>query len=46
MELGRRDEAKAAFEAAAGAAKDPNMGRVAQLWLVRASRDAAAPAGG
>lgn len=46
MELGRRDEAKAAFEAAAGAATDPNMSRVARLWLARASRDAAAPAGG
>lgn len=46
MELGRRDEAKAAFEAAAGAATDPNMSRVARLWLARAMRDAAVPAGG
>jgi uncharacterized protein HemY len=47
MELGRRDEAKAAFEAAAGAATDANMARVARLWLARATReDAPAPAGG
>lgn len=47
LELGRRDEAKAAFEAAAGAATDPNMARIARLWLARATRDdTAAPAGG
>lgn len=46
MELGRRDEAKAAFEAAVGAAKDSHMGGIARLWLARTTRDAAAPAGG
>jgi tetratricopeptide (TPR) repeat protein len=47
MELGRRDEAKAAFEAAAGAAADARMARVARLWLARATReDAPAPAAG
>ncbi|MBX3704214.1 MAG: tetratricopeptide repeat protein [Steroidobacteraceae bacterium] len=46
MELGRSEEAKAAFEAAAGAAKDPNMARLARLWMARAARETAAPAGG
>lgn len=44
--LGRRDEARAAFEAAVGAAKDASMARVARLWLARAARDdAPQPAG-
>ncbi|MBM2853751.1 MAG: Tetratricopeptide repeat protein [Steroidobacteraceae bacterium] len=47
MELGRRDEAKAAFEAAAAAAgANAYMARIAGLWLVRAGRQDAAPAGG
>jgi len=47
MELGRRDAAKAAFEAAAGAATNPSMGGIAKLWLARVARDATpAPAGG
>lgn len=46
MELGRHDEAKAAFEAAATSTANANMGSIARLWLARATRDAAAPAGG
>ncbi len=47
MELGRRDEARAAFEAAAAAAgANAYMARIAGLWLVRAGRQDAAPAGG
>jgi uncharacterized protein HemY len=46
MELGRRDEAKAAFEAAASVTTDTNMARTARLWLARAARaEAAAPTG-
>ncbi len=45
MELGRRDEARAAFEAAAAAAPaGSHMARIASLWLGRAVRTDAAPA--
>jgi len=47
MELDRRDEARAAFEAAAGAAgANAYMVRIAGLWLALAGRQDAAPAGG
>jgi len=47
MELGRRDEAKAAFEAAATAAgANVYMARIASLWMALAARQDAAPAGG
>ena len=46
MEVGRRDEAKAAFEAAAAAAgANAYMKRIAGLWLSRAGRQQPAPAG-
>lgn len=47
MELGRRDEAKAAFQSAATVAgANRYLARIAGLWLVRAARqDAAAPGG-
>ncbi len=47
MELGRRDEAKAAFEAARTAAgANAHMARIAGLWLSRLGRpDPAPPAG-
>jgi tetratricopeptide (TPR) repeat protein len=39
MELGRRDEARAAFEAASAAAAEGSpMKRIANLWLARATR--------
>jgi hypothetical protein len=47
MELGRRDEARAAFEAARAAAPaGSHMARVADLWLTRVTRVDPAPAGG
>jgi tetratricopeptide (TPR) repeat protein len=47
MELGRRDEARAAFEAAAAAAPaGSHMARIAGLWLARTSRPEPAPSGG
>jgi len=47
MELDRRDEAKAAFEAAAAAAGvNVYMTRIAGLWLALAGRKLEAPAGG
>lgn len=47
MELGQRDEAKTAFQAAASAAGNNSyMARIASLWLARAAREAPAPAGG
>lgn len=46
MELGRRDEARAAFEAAAAAAPGGHLARIAKLWLTRAARKDAAPVGG
>lgn len=39
MELGRRDEARSAFEAASAAAPEGSpMKRIAELWLARAAR--------
>ena len=47
MELSRRDEAKAAFEAAAAAAgANAHMVRIAGLWLTLLGRQESAPAGG
>jgi len=47
VELGRRDEARAAFEAARAAAPaGSHMARIAGLWLVRLMRAEPAPAGG
>ncbi len=47
LELGKRDEARAAFEAAAAAAPAGSpMANIAKLWLARAARPAPAPAGG
>jgi tetratricopeptide (TPR) repeat protein len=47
LELGRQDEAKAAFEAAAGAAgSNMYMARIAHLWLMLAGRPETAPTGG
>ena len=47
MELGQRDEAKAAFEAAAtSAGANVYMARIASLWMALAARQDAAPAGG
>lgn len=47
MELGRRDEARAAFEAATAAAPaGSHMVRIAGLWLTRAARVDPAPPGG
>jgi len=47
MELGRRDEARAAFEAARAAAPAGSyLARVAGLWLARVMRADPAPAGG
>ncbi len=47
MELGRRDEAKAAFQAATAAAgANGHMARIAGLWLARVGRQEPAAAGG
>lgn len=47
MELGRRDEARAAFEAAAAAAPAGSpMARIAALWLARTTRVESAPSSG
>jgi len=47
MELGRRDEARAAFEAAAAAAPaGSHMARIAGLWQARTARAEPAPSGG
>ncbi len=47
VELGRKDEARAAFQAAAAAAPAGSyMGRIAALWLMRIDRVAQAPTGG
>ncbi len=47
VELGRMDEAKAAFQAAkAAAAPGSPLGQIADLWLARASRGGPAPAAG
>lgn len=47
MELGQREEARAAFEAARAAAPaGSQMVRIANLWLARLARPEPAPAGG
>jgi tetratricopeptide (TPR) repeat protein len=47
LELGRRDEARAAFEAAAAAAPAGSpMARVAGLWIARTARTETAPKAG
>ncbi len=47
LELGRGDEARAAFEAAAAAAPDGSpMARIAGLWIALTSRTGTAPAAG
>ena len=47
FELGKRDEARAAFEAAKAAAPAGSpLGRIAVLWLARTSRTGTAPAAG
>lgn len=47
MELGRKDEARAAFEAAKSAAPaGGHLGRIADLWLARIARGDTAPAAG
>ena len=48
LELGKNDEAKAAFEAAKAAAPAGSpLGRIADLWLARVARgSAAAPVAG
>lgn len=47
LELGRQDEARAAFEAAAAAAgSHPYMAHIANAWLARVNRQGAAPPGG
>jgi len=47
LELGKRDEARAAFESAKAAAPAGSyLGRIAGLWLARTSRSDTAPAAG
>ena len=47
LELGKTDEARAAFEAAKAAAPaGGHLGRIADLWLARTERGGAAPAAG
>jgi hypothetical protein len=47
LELGRGDEARAAFEAAAAAAPAGSpMARIAELWIARTKRTETAPAAG
>lgn len=47
LELGMKDEARAAFEAAKAAAPaGSHLGRIADLWLARIARGDTAPAGG
>ena len=47
LELGKRDEARAAFEAAKAAAPAGSyLGRIAGLWLARTARTDTAPAAG
>ncbi len=47
VELGKKDEARAAFEAAKAATPAGGyLGRIADLWLARIARDGAAPAAG
>ena len=47
IELGKQDEARAAFEAAKAAAPaGSHLGRIAELWLARLGRGGTAPAAG
>jgi tetratricopeptide (TPR) repeat protein len=47
VELGKKDEARAAFEAAKAAAPAGSyLGRIADLWLARIAREGTAPAAG
>lgn len=47
IELGKQDEARAAFEAAKAAAPaGSHLGRIADLWLARLARGGTAPAAG
>jgi tetratricopeptide (TPR) repeat protein len=47
VELGKTDEARAAFEAAkAAATSGSHLGRIADLWLARVARGGSAPAAG
>lgn len=47
LELGKKDEARAAFEAAKAAAPaGSHLGRIADLWLARMARGDTAPAAG
>ena len=47
LELGKTDEAKAAFEAAkAAAAPGSPLGHIADLWMARVARGGSAPAAG
>lgn len=47
LELGKRDEARAAFEAAKAAAPAGSpLGRIADLWIARTARSGTAPAAG
>jgi tetratricopeptide (TPR) repeat protein len=47
VELGKKDEARAAFEAAKAAAPAGSyLGRIADLWLARLAREGTAPAAG
>ncbi len=47
VELGKQDEARAAFEAAKAAAPaGGHLGRIADLWLARLARSGTAPAAG
>jgi Flp pilus assembly protein TadD len=47
VELGRKDEARAAFEAAKAAAPaGGHLGRIADLWIARLAREGTAPAAG
>jgi tetratricopeptide (TPR) repeat protein len=47
LELGKQDEARAAFEAAKAAAPaGSHLGRIADLWLARVARGGSAPAAG
>jgi tetratricopeptide (TPR) repeat protein len=47
LELGKKDEARAAFEAAKAAAPaGSHLGRIADLWLARIARGDTAPAAG
>jgi TolA-binding protein len=44
LQSGRKDEARAAFEAARVAAGDGHLARVARMWLASSSRDDSATA--